>query len=347
MKIKALLEHFIVWNQHIKGLLRIMKISIFFLFICVVHLFATNAEAQNAYIEIDKDALSIKELFTEIEVQTDYLVVYRNREVDINRTVNLKNHSGEVVALLKDVFDETDIGFEFENNYIVFSKKPAKENLPISQQDNRINITGNITDESGESIIGANILIKGTTIGVITDFEGNFSLMVPPGAVLQVSYIGYLAREIAVNNQTVIKIQLREDTQALEEVVVVGYGVQKKENLTGAVSMANMEKVLGDRPVTSVGAALQGAIPGLVITGNARPGESKSFNIRGTTSINGGEPLILVDNVPAEIDLINPEDIESVSVLKDAASAAIYGARGAFGVILITTKKAKKKIELQ
>ncbi|MEG1544685.1 MAG: SusC/RagA family TonB-linked outer membrane protein, partial [Tannerellaceae bacterium] len=207
-------------------------------------------------------------------------------------------------------------------------------------------IKGKVTDAMG-AIIGANVVEKGATNGTITDMDGAFSLEVPAGAKIQISFIGYLPKEFVVTDQTEYNIVLVEDSKTLGEVVVVGYGVQKKENLTGAVSMVSMDKALGNRPVTNIASALQGTIPGLVVSSSAIPGKANTFNIRGTTSINGGGPLVLVDNVPADIDMINPEDIESVSVLKDAASAAIYGARGAFGVILITTKKAKRNSRLQ
>lgn len=203
---------------------------------------------------------------------------------------------------------------------------------------------GVVKDETGESIIGASVLVKGTTNGTITDIDGNFTLSnLKKGDVIEVSYIGYKSQEIVWNGQA-INIVLKTDTQELEEVVVVGFGSQKKENLTGAVSQVKMDDVLGSRPVVNAMSALQGTMPGLQITPNgdaAGPGQAKTFNIRGTTSINGGSPLVLIDNVPGDIDMLNPEDIESISVLKDAASSAIYGARAAFGVILVTTKKGK------
>lgn len=203
---------------------------------------------------------------------------------------------------------------------------------------------GVVKDETGESIIGASVLVKGTTNGTITDIDGNFTLSnLKKGDVIEVSYIGYKSQEIVWNGQA-INIVLKTDTQDLEEVVVVGFGSQKKENLTGAVSQVKMDDVLGSRPVVNAMSALQGTMPGLQITPNgdaAGPGQAKTFNIRGTTSINGGSPLVLIDNVPGDIDMLNPEDIESISVLKDAASSAIYGARAAFGVILVTTKKGK------
>ena len=205
-------------------------------------------------------------------------------------------------------------------------------------------ITGTVTDELGEPVIGANIIEKGTTNGTITNIDGNFTLSVAANAILQVSYIGYVASEIPVRNQKQMRVVLKEDSQALDEVVVVGFGTQKKANLTGAVGSVQMDKVLGDRSVTSLGSALQGAIPGFTAAPtSAIPGDGNNWNIRGLESITGGSPLILVDNVVFnDLYLLNPADIESVSVLKDASSAAIYGARASFGVILITTKKAKK-----
>lgn len=210
----------------------------------------------------------------------------------------------------------------------------------ITQQDGVCK--GVVKDNQGETVIGASVVVKGSTNGTITGLDGDFPLdNVKRGDVIQISYIGYVSQEV-VWQGTPLNITLKEDSQTLEEVVVVGFGSQKKANLTGSVSQVKMDDVLGERPVTNVKNALQGSMPGLMVSGGASPGEAKSFNIRGTVSINGMNPLVLIDNVEGDIDLLNPEDIESVTVLKDAASSAIYGARAAAGVILITTKKAKK-----
>jgi len=210
----------------------------------------------------------------------------------------------------------------------------------ITQQDGVCK--GVVKDNQGETVIGASVVVKGSTNGTITGLDGDFTLdNVKRGDVIQISYIGYVSQEV-VWQGTPLNITLKEDSQTLEEVVVVGFGSQKKANLTGSVSQVKMDDVLGERPVTNVKNALQGSMPGLMVSGGASPGEAKSFNIRGTVSINGMNPLVLIDNVEGYIDLLNPEDIESVTVLKDAASSAIYGARAAAGVILITTKKAKK-----
>lgn len=210
----------------------------------------------------------------------------------------------------------------------------------ITQQDGVCK--GVVKDNQGETVIGASVVVKGSTNGTITGLDGDFTLdNVKRGDVIQISYIGYVSQEV-VWQGTPLNITLKEDSQTLEEVVVVGFGSQKKANLTGSVSQVKMDDVLGERPVTNVKNALQGSMPGLMVSGGASPGEAKSFNIRGTVSINGMNPLVLIDNVEGDIDLLNPEDIESVTVLKDAASSAIYGARAAASVILITTKKAKK-----
>ena len=202
---------------------------------------------------------------------------------------------------------------------------------------------GVVTDTTGETVIGASVVVKGTTNGTITGLDGDFSLSgVTKGSILVVSFVGYQNTEVKWNGQP-LTIVLKEDTKVLDEVVVVGYGTQKKANLSGAVAAVD-GKILQDRPITNIGQGLQGVVPNLNITMNngGAPGATSSFNIRGNTSLNGGSPLVLVDNVQMDANLVNPDDIESISVLKDAASASIYGARAAYGVILITTKKGKK-----
>lgn len=211
----------------------------------------------------------------------------------------------------------------------------------ITQQGKAI--TGTVTDKLGP-VIGANVLIKGTSRGVITDIDGNFTLTdVPENAVLQITFIGYQTKEVKVTASTKrLLISLVEDSQNLDEVVVVGYGSQKKVNLTGAIGQID-SKVLESRPITSTTSALQGTIPNLQITNSSgEPGQGASINVRGTTSINGGSPLVLVDGVEMSLDLVNPNDIANVTVLKDAAASAIYGVRAAFGVVLVTTKSPNK-----
>jgi TonB-linked SusC/RagA family outer membrane protein len=213
-----------------------------------------------------------------------------------------------------------------------------------NQQPGQKKITGVVTDNNGEAITGATIKVRETSVGTSSGINGEFELTVPLDGILEISYIGYDSQEVSIAGQNIFNIRLTEKTESLEEVVVVGYGLQKKVNLTGAVTSVNMEEVIGNRPVSSVASALLGNVPGLTISGNTgEPGSGYNIQVRGVSSINGGSPLVLVDNVAMSMEDLNPEDIESVSVLKDASASAIYGARAAFGVILITTKKAEKE----
>lgn len=211
-----------------------------------------------------------------------------------------------------------------------------------SSQTDTKRVSGYVFDAEGNALAGASVVAKEAgRVGTTTDANGYFQLNVAEGTPLTVSYIGYRTLEVAAGQN--VKVTMEEDSNLLGDAVVVGYGTQKKVNLTGAVSAVKMDDVLGDRPVISTSAALQGAVPGLQIASTVgAPGAGMNINVRGTTSINGGSPLVLVNNVPMDIELVDPQDIESISVLKDAASAAIYGARAGYGVILITTKQGQK-----
>ena len=209
--------------------------------------------------------------------------------------------------------------------------------LPLCAQ-----VSGVIVDETGEPIIGASILEKGTTNGTITDFDGNFVLDVAEGATLEISYVGYATQSLPAHAD--MHVVLKEDTEVLEEVVVVGYGVQKKSDLTGSIAQVN-EKDLQKTPAPSLGSALEGRAAGLQVTGSGAPGSNVSLNIRGIGSINNSQPLIVIDGVPTDVPLnmINMDDVASVDVLKDASATAIYGSRGAYGVVIITTKKGENE----
>ena len=224
---------------------------------------------------------------------------------------------------------------------VIYSANPGGI-ISVARQGT-YHLTGTIVDGYGEPVIGANVVEKGTTNGTVTDIDGKFSLEVAPDAVLTISFIGYISKEITLKGEKELKVVLVEDTQTLDEVVVVGYGTQKKVNLTGAVEQVTSE-VFDNRSVPNVTQALQGSIPNLNIQlTDGKPTRSASYNVRGTTSIGqGGSALVLIDGVEGDPSMLNPNDIASVSVLKDAASAAIYGARGTFGVVLITTKEPTK-----
>ena len=333
LKKKTSLNHFLL----------IMRTAIILLFTCVFISVAETGHSQNAKVSLNKNNVNLKEVLNEIENQTDYLFIYNN-EVNTNKTVSVNSKNRTVREVLNHVLRDSNIDFSMEGNHIILSyiekqlNEKNEENIETAQQQSRT-ITGTIVDAKGETIIGANIIEKGTSNGTITDYDGNFSLNVANNAVLRISYIGYLEQEVATQGKNSINVTLMEDTKTLDELVVVGYGVQKKVNLTGAVSSIS-GKDINNRPVVSAASALQGADPSLNISfGTGSPASGYDIDIRGVISVNGGNPLILVDGVETSLTQINPNDIESVSVLKDASSSAIYGAKASSGVILITTKK--------
>lgn len=320
--------------------LSIMRISAFLLLCCTFASFAENSSSQNAKVNINGKNLTIGSFIDQIEKQTDYLFVYSKNEVNVDEAISVKTGKKAVSQYLKEAFGSSDVRFAFENDYIVLTRNAA----PSIAQDGK-KITGIVKDQLGDPIIGANVVVKGTTNGVITDLDGNFILQgVPANAVLQISYIGYLAQDVSVGNKSSFDILLLEDTQKLDEVVVVGYGTQKKVTLTGAVSAIKSEDLITTKNENAQN-MLTGKIPGVrVMQKSAEPGSfNNNFDIRGM-----GDPLIIIDGVPRDnMTRLDPNDIESMSVLKDA-SAAIYGVRAANGVVLITTKKGKEgRVELE
>ena len=286
--------------------------------------------------------VTVQEVLASVEQQTDYHFTYNPMQIGADRRVTIDLNNKSVTEILDELFLGKKVQYVVEgNNIVLFADNKKAEVKDIVQQKSKI-VTGTVLDVTGMPVIGANVMVKGTTNGTITDMDGKFSLDVEEGATLVVSYIGFANQEIKVGKQTNLSIALKEDSKALDELVVVGYGTMKKENLTGAVAQVSSD-VLESKPISNLGQGLQGVIPNLnVTTGSGLPGQGASYNVRGATSITGGGPLILVDGVQMDPNLIAPQDVASISVLKDAASAAIYGARGGYGVILITTKNGGK-----
>lgn len=339
---KYALSIFLYQRKHLKKFLNIMRISTLLLFVCIFASYASDLSSQTAKVNIANTRMTIGDFIKQVEKETGYMFVYNKGEIDANRTVSLKKGNNTVGDCLNRIFDGTGVSFVFDDGYVVLTKH-SQTQAAVSQQSGKL-VKGAVTDESGLSVIGANVFIKGTTVGTITDMEGNFSLEVPSdNDILVISYIGYVEQQIPVKNRKNCSIVLKEDAQNLDEVVVVGYGTQRKGNIATAVTTIKSD-VLQNRPVQTVGEALQGQIPGLSVTAKGAPGESPKLQLRGSSvlkSDNSSEPLVLVDGVPADFNFLNPEDIESINVLKDAASSAIYGSRAANGVLLITTKRGK------
>ncbi|MBO4446498.1 MAG: TonB-dependent receptor [Bacteroidales bacterium] len=222
---------------------------------------------------------------------------------------------------------------------------PAKSGVSDEGAPKAGVIHGKVIDSTGEVVPGAAVIIKGTSTGVSTDFDGNYSISAAPGTVLVISSLGYKSSEVTVGRSAELNVTLEPETEMINDVIVVGYGTTKKTNLTGAVSVVKAEAIK-DRSALDVAHMLQGAVPGLNVTSaNGRPGEAAKLNIRGWNSINGGEPLVLIDGAEGNLQFVNPADVENISVIKDAAAAAIYGAKGSAGVILVTTKNGGKDKE--
>ena len=306
-------------------------------------IFVENALGQNLKENninyVAKDA-TINNVFKQLNKLTGFYFFYNESVLKDLRTVNIQIQKGSIEDILKSLSQQTGLYFKRINNTISVSKTPEPESNNSTQQRKRL--TGVITDSNGETIIGANISVKGSTLGTITDVNGNFSLEVPNSGMLTISYIGYISKNVPITNENNISITLTEDTQKLDEVVVVGYGVVRKSDLTGSVGSVKAN-IIESMPIARVDQALQGRVSGVQITtSNGAPGASTTIRIRGGNSINAGnEPLYVIDGIigGGDLNTINPADIESIEVLKDASSTAIYGSRGANGVILITTKR--------
>lgn len=302
------------------------------------------AFAQEQKVTVDLKQRPLTELFSSIEKQTPYRFSYRDIVLQGKGNVTISEQNVPTKQVLANALHPLGLDFELqsEKNIVIFNRTEARAST-LSGPAKRVK--GTITDASGIPIIGANVMVKGTTNGTITDLDGNFSLEVSEGDLLEISYIGYLTQTQRVGKESTLAITMAEDSKQLEEVVVVGFGTQKKVNLTGAVSMVDSE-TFEDRPVQNVAMMLQGVMPGLNITKtDGTMDAAPTINIRGTTTIgegSDGSPLILIDGMEGDMNMLNPQDIESVSVLKDAAASSIYGSRAPFGVILITTKKGKE-----
>lgn len=319
--------------------------NIFILLILVSYnMLATTVYSQTARFDLNMNNQTLNAVFDEIERKSEYSIILKSSEVDLQEIVSIQVHQQSVDFILDQLLKKQNLLYEIKDRHIIIYK--SESNKSVNKQEEKV-IKGVVLDENNEPIIGANVVEKGTTNGSITDIDGRFSLTVSKDATLEVSYIGYLTSSVSVQNKTTLNIILKEDSQKLEEVVVVGYGVQKKVNLTGSISVIDGDKLL-DKPVPNLTMALQGTTPGLTIfQTSGQPGQSGTVRIRGIGSKNAGDaPLVLIDNVERSMNDINMNDVASISVLKDAAAASIYGSRAANGVILITTKRGSEGINV-
>lgn len=305
------------------------RMIIIFLFLYSLPVFS-----QHQKLEFLEKKYTVKDVFKEIEKQTGLSVDYDTKVIDTSQSVHIPSNAQTVRSVVGLILENTDCVASYEGIHVLIKKSVGK----IKKK-----VTGRVTDEKGIAIIGANVVEKGTTNGTMTDPGGRFSLDVAENAVIQISYIGYVSQELSVHNKNNINVVIREEIQDLDEVVVIGYGTMKKSDLTGAVASIKGEKIaaISSDNITDI---LQGKIAGMNIVSSSAVDKTGSIRIRGSRSLNASnDPLVIVDGVPGHMDAVNPNDIESLEVLKDAASTAIYGSRGANGVIMITTKNAKEQ----
>ena len=296
-----------------------------------------GASAQTGKVNLKLNNAPVKELFNAIEKQTPYRFSYRDADIKGKQNVTVSSQDESLKELLTRELAQRGLSYRVSDNLIIVL--PASQSKTPTGKTSKI--TGIVKDANGEPIIGANITVKGQSIGTITDIDGQFTLDAPEDATLQVSYIGYTAQDITIGKKKDFNVILEEDTKILDEVVVVGYGVQKKSDVTGAMIRVDSEE-LNSRPVANAFDAMQGKAAGVDIVSNERPGEVGTINVRGVRSLSASNtPLYVVDGIPlmstSGIETLNPQDIESIDVLKDASATAIYGSRGANGVILVTT----------
>lgn len=310
----------------------------FCLLCCLVFVISLTAQAQITFRVSNK---SIKQAIGLIESKADYSFFYSDELDDLNNKINLSVNNEDIHSVLQKLFRNTRITYRIEDGkQVVLSKK--KDNQPSSKSKEK-EVRGIITDKTGEPLIGVSVTVKGTGKGTVTDMNGKWALSVSEGSVLNFSYIGYSAETVKVGKSNSYNISLSEDNQLLDEVVVIGYGSMKRKDITTAVSVVSTADI-DERPIIDAAQALQGKAAGIqVVQPSGAPGEGMSIRVRGATSVQASnEPLYIVDGMPNDnISSLSPADIESMQVLKDASSAAIYGARAANGVVLITTKRGK------
>jgi len=318
-----------------------MKITTFLLFLLLFQLSAEVSHSQNIKLSLDIRNMMMEEAINQIEKKTSFKFVFTDKAVDTSRKVSIHTSDGELDEVLNQLIKNTDLEYQIVDRLIVLSRKISPS---PSQVRNRV-ITGTVIDERDEPVIGANISIKGTTTGVTTDIDGKFRIEIAQGATLVISFIGYNSQEFVIENQTDMRIQLLENILGLDEIVVIGYGSLEKRQLTNAVVSVKPDN-FNSGSLKNIGQALQGKVAGLSIsTTSGDPTANVDILLRGTNTLSGNNnPLILIDGIPGNLQMLSPEDIASINILKDGSSAAIYGTRATNGVILIETKKGEADV---
>lgn len=336
---KKIFDLLCIAQQRWEKTIRIMKLTAGLILFAMFTTNAVNSYSQTTRINLDLKNATIVDIFRDIERNSEFGFFFKSEEFNLEKHQSIQISDATIDEVLKKVLDENYSYKILDKNIVV-----TKGSLEATQQQGK-KVTGNVTDSNASPLPGVSVVVKGTTTGIVTDTDGNYSLNIPENSTLQFSFVGMKAQEIYVGNKTSINVAMEDESIGIEEVVAVGYGTQKKSDVTGAMIRVS-EKELKARPVANAFEAMQGKAAGVDITSNERPGEIGSINIRGVRSLTASNtPLYVVDGIPvmsnSGIETLNPSDIESIDVLKDASATAIYGSRGANGVILVTTKKGK------
>ena len=328
------------WNKS----LRIMKLTFLFLVVGLMQLSA-SVYSQTTKLSLEMRNAKVTEVLDEIEKQSEFRFAYSPGLIDLDRKVTVEIQDKTIDESLKVIFAGTNVEFGvFDRHILLYPESLNPDAEPVVSHatgQQQPAVSGTVTDESGQPLPGVTVVIKGTTQGTVTNVDGNYSLTnIPEDATLVFSFVGMRTQEVEVGDQSTIDVTMEVDAIGIEEVVAIGYSVQKKSNLTGAVSTVNFEKELENRPLTNASQALGGSMTGLWVSQNSgQPGsDGATIRVRGFGTLNNSDPMVLIDGIEGNMSELNPNDIESITVLKDAASAAIYGSRAANGVILITTK---------
>lgn len=338
---------------------RIMRNTFFFLILAISSVFASSGYSQVTRFDLSLNNTTLAQVFQEIEKSSEFSVIYKSNEVNLKEKVSINAKHESIDNILNKVLKNQGLTYAINDKHIIIYKEEANKNS--SPQQSRVTLTGTVIDNHGEAVIGASIVIKGTSNGVVSDLNGHFSLQVSanPPYILQISYIGLKPMEVTARPDQPLRVVMQEETKMMEEVVVTGYGNFKKSSYTGAATIISLDD-LQDLPVVSVAQMLESKVPGVSFRGSSgQAGSFQNIRIRGTGSLNASnDPLFVLDGVPilsgnmssdtnsaGGLDLfatLNPSDIESITILKDATSTSLYGARGSNGVILITTKKGQE-----
>jgi TonB-linked SusC/RagA family outer membrane protein len=335
--------------------MRIMRLSVFFMVVGTAIAWSATTYSQSTKLSVNLKDATVRDVIKAIEEQSDFLFLFQEGQVDLNRRVSIRAEGKQLQEILDEVFKGTDNIYIVSDRQVVIGKAPRKNleaQLAVLQKDLKTvieqpqqrEITGKVTDSSGNPLPGATVMVKGTTIGAVTDANGNFSLRIPANAqTLQVSFVGMKTKEIPISGRTMFEIILEEEAIGLQEVVAVGYGTQKKTSLTAAVGTVKGEKLVSS-PVAQTSSAISGRIAGVISAQSSGEigKDYTSIKIRGLATTGNTNPLVVVDGIPRDFNSLDPNTIESISILKDAAAVAPYGMAGANGVILVTTKKGKE-----